>query len=133
VFCSSCGASNVDGAAFCAKCGSPLGQAASAAPIQGSQGGYTPPSATGERKNPWAAAILNLFFGIGYLYLGYKKVLGIPTIAFVVVILVIDIVIGIFTFGLISFIIAIVLAYDGYVKANGGKGYIGTEPAMLYR
>ena len=50
-----------------------------------------------------------------------------------VVILVVDIVIGIFTFGLISFIIAIVLAYDGYVKANGGKGYIGTEPTMLYQ
>ncbi|MDA4113979.1 MAG: hypothetical protein OK474_08030 [Thaumarchaeota archaeon] len=109
-----------------------MGQAA-AVPVQGPQGGYVSPPATGERKNPWVAAILNLIFGIGYLYLGYKKVLGIPTIAFVFVILVVDIVIGFFTFGLISFIIAIVLAYDGYLKANGGKGYIGTEPVTLYR
>jgi hypothetical protein len=131
VFCSQCGASNADNALFCAKCGSALGQAQTT-PVQGPQGGYTAPSTTGERKNAWAAAILNLIFGIGYLYLGYKKVLGIPTIAFVFVVLIVDIVIGFFTFGLIGFIIAIGLAYDGYLKANGGKGYIGTEPATIY-
>jgi hypothetical protein len=25
------------------------------------------------------------------------------------------------------------LAYDGYVKAKGEKGYINTEPALLYQ
>jgi hypothetical protein len=130
VFCSQCGAPNADNASFCAKCGSPLGQA-TAVPVQGPQGGYSAPSTTGDKKSPLVAAILNLIFGIGYLYLGYKKVLGIPTIAFVFVVLVVDILTGLFTFGLIGFIIAVVLAYDGYVKANGGKGFIGTEPTTI--
>jgi uncharacterized membrane protein YvbJ len=132
MFCSSCGAQNADDASFCAKCGSPLGQAAKA-PVLAPQSGYAAPSTTGERKNPLVAAILNLIFGIGYLYLGYKKVLGMPAIGFVGVILIIDIIVGIFTFGILSLIIALVLAYDGYLKANGGKGYIGTEPALLYQ
>ena len=59
--------------------------------------------------------------------------MGIPTIVFVFVVLVIDIVTGLFTFGLLSLIIAIVLAYDGFLKANGGKGYISTEPTLLYQ
>jgi len=40
---------------------------------------------------------------------------------------------GIFTFGLFPFILAILLAYDGYIKAKGEKGYIYTEPALLYQ
>lgn len=79
------------------------------------------------------AAILNLFFGIGYLYLGYKKVVGLPTILFVVVMLVIQLVVGFFTFGLLSLLIAIFLAYDGFVKANGKRGYLGTEPGIGYQ
>ena len=35
--------------------------------------------------------------------------------------------------GLIPLILAILLAYDGYVKAKGEKGYINTEPALLYQ
>jgi hypothetical protein len=87
----------------------------------------------GSRKSPLVAGFLNLFFGIGYLYLGYKKVLGLPALLFVLVALVIFILLGTYTVGLLSFVLAILLAYDGYVKANGEKGYISTEPALLYQ
>ena len=86
-----------------------------------------------QRKEPVLAAILNLFFGIGYLYLGFRKVLSITTILFVILVLIVDIIIGIFTFGLVPLVIAILLAYDGYLKAKGEKGYVGTEPALLYQ
>lgn len=85
------------------------------------------PPGVGERKNPWLAAFLNLFFGLGYVYLGEKKVLGAPTIVFVVLALVIFIVLGVFTAGIVSFIFAILLAVDGYQKGSGGKGYISAE------
>ncbi len=83
-------------------------------------------------KNRWLAAILNLVLGIGYLYLGYRKVLGLPTILFVFVVLVIDVVVGFFTLGLVPVILALPFAYDGYVKAKGEEGYISTEPAMSF-
>jgi hypothetical protein len=78
-------------------------------------------------KSPWVAAFLNLFFGLGYVYLGMKKVLGVPTIVFVLIVLVIDIILGRFTFGLSSLLLALLLAVDGWQKANGGKGYISAE------
>jgi hypothetical protein len=133
MFCSACGASNVDGAAFCNKCGAALGQAPAAVPIPSPQ---VVPDASGlppGGRNPWVALILNLFFGVGYLYLGYKKVLGLRTILFVVVMLVAEILLGIFTFGILSFVAAVILAYDGYVKAKGGRGYLSTEPGIGYR
>ena len=64
---------------------------------------------------------------MGYLYLGTKKVLGLSTILFVVVALVLQILLGIFTIGILSFVFAILLAVDGWQKANGGKGYINAE------
>jgi len=84
-------------------------------------------------KNQWIAAILNLILGIGYLYLGYRKVLGLPTILFVFVVLVFDVVVGFFTLGVVPIIPALFFAYDGYLKAKGEKGYINTEPAMIYQ
>ena len=78
-------------------------------------------------KNPWIAAILNLFWGIGYVYLGLKKVLGVPTIVFVILALILDIILGIFTAGIASLLFAILLAVDGWQKANGGKGYVSAE------
>jgi len=83
-------------------------------------------------KNRWLAAILNLILGIGYLYLGYRKVLGLPTILFVFVVLVIDVVVGFFTLGLVPIILALPFAYDGYVKARGEKGYVSTEPSISF-
>lgn len=57
-------------------------------------------------KNALVAGVLNLFFGLGYLYLGYKKVLGVPAIVFVVLALIVYALIGVFTFGIVSFILA---------------------------
>ena len=78
-------------------------------------------------KSPIVAAVLNLFWGLGYWYLGYKKVLGIPTFGFVIAMLVVYFLIGLFTFGTISLIIAIVLAIDGYQKGQGQRGFISAE------
>ncbi len=85
------------------------------------------PSGTGQRKNPYIAAFLNLIFGLGYVYLGTKKVLGVQTFLFVFMALVLDIILGIFTAGIASFLFAILLAVDGWQKANGGKGFIRAE------
>jgi hypothetical protein len=68
-----------------------------------------------------------LFWGLGYWYLGYKKVLGIPTFGFIVGMLVVYFIIGILLTGIVSLIIAIVLAVDGYQKAQGQKGFISAE------
>jgi uncharacterized membrane protein YvbJ len=133
MFCSKCGAPNEDSASFCNKCGSPLGQPASA-PAQALQSGYSAPSVpASSRKNPLIAAVLNLFIGIGYIYLGYKKVLGTPTILFVVVMLIVEVVLAVFTLGIGSLLLALFLAYDGYLKASGQRGYISTEPASIYQ
>jgi uncharacterized membrane protein YvbJ len=135
VFCSKCGAPNSDDATFCGKCGNPLRNPSDTMPSQQSQPAYAtpPPAPQSNRKDPLIAGFLNLFIGLGYLYLGYRKVFGLPTILFVVVVLLINIVTGIFTLGLVPLILAILLAYDGYVKAKGEKGYINTEPALLYQ
>ena len=135
MFCSKCGASNSDDASFCGKCGNPLRNPSDAMSTQQSQPAYVtpPPVPQGNRKDPIIAGFLNLFIGLGYLYLGYRKVFGLPTILFVIVLFLVDILVGIFTLGLVPLILAILLAYDGYVKAKGDKGYINTEPALLYQ
>jgi hypothetical protein len=104
-------------------------------PSQQSQPAYVPAPAVpqGNGKDPVIAGVLNLFIGIGYLYLEYRKVLGLPTLLFVLVLLIVDVLLGIFTFGLAPLVLAVLLAYDGYVKAKGEKGYINTEPALLYQ
>ncbi len=78
-------------------------------------------------KSAVLAAFLNLFFGLGYMYLGYSKVLGVPTIVFVVLALVVYILIGVATLGIVTLIVAILLAVDGYEKGKGKKGYISTQ------
>lgn len=135
MFCSKCGAPNSDDATFCGKCGNPLRNPPSATPSQQSQPAYVPAPAVPQdnRKDPIVAGVLNLFIGIGYLYLEYRKVFGLPTLLFVLVLLIVDILLGIFTFGLAPLVLAILLAYDGYVKAKGEKGYVNTEPALLYQ
>ena len=86
-----------------------------------------PPSNQYAGKNPWIAAFLNLFFGLGYVYLGTKKVLGVSTIVFVVLALVVFIILGIFTVGIVSFVLAILLAVDAWQKVSGGKGFVSAE------
>lgn len=128
MFCAKCGAQNADGAAFCSSCGANLSaahQQTSAEPTPWSRS--TPPSSQSTHKNPWIAAFLNLIFGLGYVYLGKRKVLGMSTVLFVLLVLVLDIILGILTAGLAGFVIAILLAVDGWQKANGGKGFVGAE------
>ncbi len=132
MFCSSCGAVNADGAVFCNKCGAALARTP-APPIPTPE---TTPTTSGlppGGRNPWIAAALNFFFGIGYLYLGYNRVQGVPTILFIVAMLVLEVVAGVFTFGLFSLFIAIFLAYDGFVKAKGQRGYLNTKPGIGYQ
>jgi len=78
-------------------------------------------------KSPIVAAILNLFWGVGYLYLGTKKVLGLSTVVFVILAFILEVILSIFTFGVLGFVFAILLAVDGWQKANGGKGFISAE------
>jgi uncharacterized membrane protein YvbJ len=120
MYCPKCGAPNQDGTAFCSACGAPLTQAAPA-----SQAGWTPQPP--QSKNALVAAFLNLFWGIGYLYLGYKKVLGIPSVLFVILMLIVYFVLAIFTIGIGTLILAIILAIDGYQKAKGGSGFVGAQ------
>jgi hypothetical protein len=128
VFCPKCGAQNADGAAFCSSCGASLSAAPGPAPMGPTPGGQGMPSSNRYAgKSAIVAAVLNLFFGLGYLYLGTKKVLGLSTIVFVILALIIQILLGIFTIGVLSFVFAILLAVDGWQKATGGKGYISTE------
>lgn len=90
-----------------------------------SSGMPTPKSIQG--KSPLVAAILNFFFGAGYLYLGFKSVLGVPTIVFVVLALIIYIGLGYFTIGVVTFIVAVLLAVDGWQKGSGQKGFVTAE------
>jgi uncharacterized membrane protein YvbJ len=127
VFCPRCGAQNADGAAFCYSCGNKLDGAAPVSSMSPAQSSGMPSPGTVQGKNALVAAVLNLFFGLGYLYLGYKKVLGVPAIVFVVLVLVIYFVVGLFTLGIVTFILAIMLAVDGWQKGSGQKGFISAE------
>ena len=123
VYCTKCGSQNPDDAAYCFKCGNKLAAETSAGPVQAP----TPAAASqhpAQGKSAVLAALLNLFFGLGYVYLGYKKVLGVPTIVFVVLVLVVYILIGVATLGIITLILAILFAVDGYQKGKGSKGFI---------
>ena len=139
MYCPKCGAQNADDAAFCQKCGATLQTTnattsstpppppAMSTPPPSSSGGYSQAPRANE-KAPIVAAILNLFFGLGYWYLGYKKVLGLQTIVFVVILLVVYFVLGFIPFaGYLDIVIAIVLAVDGYQKGQGQKGFISAE------
>ncbi len=133
MFCQKCGASNDDGATFCSACGASLNQPAgspSQGPMPSSPPSYNQMSV--QRKNPIIAALLGLFFGVGYLYLGSKKILSIPTVLFVIIAFIVYIALGIFTFGLLELVVAILLAYDCYVKAKGQRGILSAEPEYLY-
>ncbi|HVB95769.1 MAG TPA: zinc-ribbon domain-containing protein [Nitrososphaerales archaeon] len=126
MFCPKCGAQNADGAAFCLSCGNKLDVLPTSSMLPTQSPGMSS-SASVQGKNAVVAAVLNFFFGLGYLYLGYKKVLGVQTIVFVVLALVIYFILGIFTLGILPFILAIVLAVDGWQKGSGQKGFINAE------
>jgi hypothetical protein len=126
MFCPKCGAQNDDGVSYCAKCGNALQTSGTQQPGSYSVGTPNPPPAKVGRS-AILAAILNLFFGVGYLYLSYKKVMGLPTIVFVVVAFIVFAVVSFFTFGLGAFLLAVILAIDGYQKGTGARGFVPAE------
>jgi hypothetical protein len=124
MYCPKCGTFNPDDAVYCKNCGAQVTATSSQRPIPGTNP-YTPRP---EAKSPIIAGILNLFFGVGYWYLGYRRVLNVPTGAFVVVALIIYIILSVIPFlGILTLLIAIVLAIDGYQKGEGQRGFIQAE------
>ena len=80
---------------------------------------------------PYLVAFLNLFFGLGYWYKGYKRVWKLPTLIFSLLLLV-AYTVGSFllTFyvtglgGFLIFLVALVFAYDGFQKESGKPGLV---------
>ena len=124
MFCTKCGAQNPDGAAFCHSCGNKLDGATQPSSTP-AQGGIASHSIQG--KSQPVAAVLNFFFGLGYLYLGYKRVLGVPAAVFVVLTIVVYVILGALTAGIAAFVLAILLAVDGWQKAGGAKGFVSAQ------
>jgi hypothetical protein len=73
------------------------------------------------------AAVLNLLFGLGYVYLGYSRVMRVQVAVFVLLMIAVYFLAGIASDGLVSLIIGVLLAVDGYQKASGLAGYISAE------
>ncbi len=73
------------------------------------------------------AGVLNLFFGLGYVYLGYGRVMKVQVAVFVVLMVALYFLAGVITDGLAGLVLAALLAVDGYQKASGLKGYINAE------
>jgi hypothetical protein len=124
VYCPGCGTVASEGSPYCRNCGallpisSPAAAAQPPAPLQVST------RVSEQDRSPLMAAILNLLFGLGYVYLGYNKVTGVHVAVFVALMIAVYFIAGIATDGLLSLIIAVVLAVDGYQKAMGLRGYI---------
>jgi hypothetical protein len=81
-------------------------------------------------KSGVLGAILNFLFpGLGYWYLGYRKVLGIHPVLFLIGIWIVEAVIFymIPILSLLSLLISLFVAYDAYVKAKGKPGCVDAE------
>lgn len=144
MYCTKCGNKNDEGATFCGNCGNPLRSSPSNAravpqqsypnlqPLSPPQQTYPPtqPRTTQTSKNGILGALLNFFFpGLGYWYLGYRKVLGIHPALFLIIIWIFEAAIAFYitTLGILSLLISIFVAYDAYVKAKGKPGWVSAE------
>lgn len=144
MYCPECGDKNDDGATFCGNCGSPLPSSPSsmraipqqsyppAQPSSPQQQSYPPtqPPTIQTSKSGVLGAILNFLFpGLGYWYLGYRKVLGIHPALFLIWIWVAEALISylISILSFLSLLISLFVAYDAYVKATGKPGWVRTE------
>jgi len=125
VNCPRCGTETPDDSVYCPNCGTLLARAAEAP--QAFSAPQTPPSGPQADTNPLMAGVLNLFFGLGYVYLGYAKVMRVNAAAFVALMIVLYFVAGVVTDGLASLVIAALLSADGYQKGAGLSGYISAE------
>lgn len=129
-FCSRCGAENKDNANFCMKCGNSV----SVGKLNINQSSM-PPMAWQETKqittngrSSIVAALLNLSWGwgLGYNYVGIKKVCGLPWYSLVIIQCFL-----IMLAGYVSWIFILLLpvgsfafAYDVYQKASSKPGFI---------
>lgn len=128
MYCPRCGTLNADDASYCKNCGAQIQvENANTIPQAPAQAPYYSPPRAIPGKNATVAAVLNLFFGLGYWYLGYRKVLSVPTTVFVVVALIVYIVVSLFTAGIVTLLLAILLAIDGYQKGEGKRGFVPAE------
>jgi len=81
-------------------------------------------------ENGVLGAILNFLLpGLGYWYLGYRKVFGIHPVLFLIVIWIVE---GVTVFWIsplyaLAFFISLFLAYDAYLKAIGKPGWVRAE------
>ena len=131
MYCPKCGNKNDEGATFCVNCGNSLPSSTSsmrAAPQQSYPS--TQPPTVGTSKSGVLGAILNFFLpGLGYWYLGYRKVLGIHPVLFLIMIWIVEAVIAFFisSLGILSLLISLFVAYDVYVKAKGKTGWVSAE------
>lgn len=96
-----------------------------------------PPAPTTQySKNPAIAAVLNFLFpGLGYWYVGIKKVFGLDSIIFLVIYLAASFIISwIIPFTWIIFLaLDVIFAIDVYKRAQGQPGFnfISTEPPYI--
>lgn len=118
--CSNCGMENGDNATFCTRCGKAL-TAPSKMPF------IDDLNITPTMKKAGIAIILNffLFWGLGYWYLGCKKVVGQNWYMLIIAQLIVGAISSIVPFlGLIYLAANVALAYDLYEKANGRTGFV---------
>ena len=125
-FCSKCGTENKENAKFCIKCGNSLHLGVESM-RQFPDYSNAPQETIKKKKSPIIAMVLNfvIAWGLGYWYLGIKKVWGLPWYSlFIVEILLAFIVMNIEGFGIIFTLLNFALAYDVYQKALSKPGFV---------
>ncbi len=125
-FCPKCGVENKDNANFCITCGSSLSAGGS---INDPNRGYSIQQAKNRDKSPIIAVLLNFFiaWGIGYWYLGIKKVFGLPWYSLIITQFFLGFIMGYLGLSFIVFLLLVIniaLAYDVYEKALSKPGFV---------
>jgi len=105
-YCSKCGSQNDDENKYCQQCGH-----------------------SWDQKKPAVAVVLNFFilWGLGYWYLGIKKVYGLPWYSLAILLIVLWAFAVNDPTGLLLLIIIVLnfaLAYDLYQKGSGKSGWV---------
>lgn len=129
VFCSECGAKLEEDALFCTECGTALTSI--------KRGIVIHRATVRQEKSAGIAAISNfLIWGVGYYYLGIKRVSGLPWFILTILVIILNIIYFMYfmRYGeynivilLLAIVVSIVLAIDAYQKAEGRPGFIPSE------